>query len=313
MKKFCLGLAVSVCVVGIVSGGIYGQAPARSATPAGGSQPLLRNAADLQQIPAYNTIYCSGFITDRKIQEGLFVLSGNEGGQKNEFTPGDVVYLNHGAGWIVNPNGEYIALRRMADVNPVEVFPGQRKLLQGLGTFYSEVGRVRVNIVNERNAIGQVTQACESIVIGDILVPFDLKPAPPLRASESFDRFAPPTGKANGTIVAAKDYGMILRAGDIGYMDIGAKEGVQVGQYYRVWRPFEGSKTLDLYRRYRNSYPEKLSGMRLNVHLTPEEVRTLPRDVIGEAVVLHVEGRTATILITHALDAIAVGDQVELE
>lgn len=310
MSRLCLILAVLVCLVAGIAGGLSGQ----MATPPQLPQrtPIAAGAQGAPpRIPAYNSIYCSGFITDRHIQD-LFVLAGEEG-MKNEFVPGDVLYLNRGAKWVVNPGGEYIMLRRMADINKVQLFPGQQKILKELGTLYSEVGRIRVNIINDRSVTAEVLQACESISVGDIAVPFDVKPAPELKTSATFDRFAPPSGKGDGMIVASRDFGMILRKGDIGYMDIGAREGVAVGQHYRIYRPFQGSPYLDLYKRYRNSLPEKVYGMQLNVHLTPEQMRSLPRDVVGEAVVLHVEGRAATLLVTFSLRDIVVGDYVELE
>lgn len=231
----------------------------------------------------------------------------------NEFIPGDIIYLNHGANWIVNPGGEYIMLRRMVDLVRTPIIPGQQKIINQLGTVYAEVGRIRVNIVNKGSATAEVLQACESISVGDIAVPFDVKPAPPLKASATFDAFAPPTGKGDGRLVAAKDFGTLLRKGDIGYLDIGSKQGVAVGQYYRLYRPFEGSPYHDIYLRYRNALPDKVRGMQYNVHLTRKEMSAMPRDVIGEAVVLHVEGRSATILVTYASKSVMVGDYVELE
>lgn len=310
MSKLCLILAVLVCLVAGIAGGLSGQMATPPQLP-----PRTSIAAGAQgaspRIPVYNTLYCSGFITDRDLQD-LTVLTGEEG-MKNEFVPGDVLYLNRGTKWVVNPGGEYMMLRRMVDVNNVEIFPGQRKLLKELGTLYAEVGRIRVNIINDRSVTAQVLQACESISVGDIAIPFDVKPAPELRPSTTFDRFAPPSGKGDGMIVAAKDFGMILRKGDIGYMDIGSREGVTIGQYYRIYRPFQGSPYLDLYKRYRNNVPEKINGMLLNVRLTPEQMKGLPRDVVGEAVVLHVEGRSATLLVTFSVRDIVVGDYIELE
>ncbi len=299
MKK-CLILAVAVVFLGGWAPHLLAQTVVQRST-----QPRV-------QYPAYNSIYCSGFITDRPIVTGLYIEAGEEGGLRNEFIPGDVVFLSKGAANIVNPGGEYMVLRKMVDVDKQEIYPGQRRILEQLGTYYSEVGRIHVNILRPEHAIAEVRQACESIAVGDILVPFDVKPAPPLKASAGFDRFAPPSGKATGRIVAARDWTMLLRTGDIGYVDIGSKDGLQVGQYLRAYRPFTGSY-VDLYRRYENQYPSNIGGMKLSVPLSEAERKSLPRDVQGEVIVLHVEGRSATVMVTFAQKDIIVGDDVEVE
>lgn len=70
MKKLCLILAVLVCLLAATAGVLNGQ----MATP-----PQLRSTRRVPivagsevgppRIPAYNEIYCSGFISDRKISQ----------------------------------------------------------------------------------------------------------------------------------------------------------------------------------------------------------------------------------------------------
>src|SRR5438552_263432 len=57
--------------------------------------------------PSESEIYCAGFITDKPPIKGLFVVAGEEGGLKQLFTDRDTVFLSRGAGFIVNPGGEY--------------------------------------------------------------------------------------------------------------------------------------------------------------------------------------------------------------
>ncbi len=300
--KRVLAVAIVVSVWAGIVGVAHGQNP----------MPGPANPAQQSTVVGYNSLYCAGFITDRNIQEGLYITAGAEGGIKNEFIPGDIVYLNRGAGWIVNPSGEYMVLRRTRDIQMQEIFPRQRMMMEQLGTVYKEVGRIKVNIVHELSATAQVLQACDSITVGDIVIPFNVKAAPPLKPSVGFDRFAPPTGKTGGTIVASKEFLITLRTGETAYLNIGSKDGVTVGQYYRVYRPFENSSR-DPVRRYAQLVPEKVMGLRLGKRLTLAEQAGLPRDVLGEMVILHVEGRSATALITFSLREIFVGDQVELE
>lgn len=313
MKKCCLLLTMVVLTLAGWPSQCHAQKPELnpSIQPEALYAPLPRG--EMRRFPSYNSIYCSGFISERPIEHGLYIQSGEEGGMRNEFNPGDIVYLSHGAGWIVRPGGEYMILRQLHDPDPVETFVGQHKLIQSLGTYYAEVGRARVNIVNEKTATAQVTHACDSVTVGDVFVPFDVKPAPPLKPSATFDRFAPPSGKTMGMIISGKDFSILLNTGSIAFLNIGTKEGVAVGQYYRVFRNFTGNERLDLYRRVRNNLPEYASGVRLNVRLTPEQMRSMPRDVLGEVLILWVEGKAATALVTFSQKDIVVGDLVELE
>lgn len=275
--------------------------------------PTVRQeAAEPAKLPGYNILYCSGFIAERPIEPGLFVVAGEDQGTVNQFAAGDMVYLSRGAGSIVNPSGEYMLLRKVKDLVKQDSFPGQQRLLETLGSMYQEVGRVRVNIVHEMSATARVLQSCDAIVPGDIAIPFNVKPAPPLKPSAGFDRFAPPTGKTGGLVVSSKDFMTIIGTGDIVYLDIGAKQGVAVGQYYRAFRPFE-AVSHDIVRRYAQNAPEKIMSQRLGIRLTLAEQMGLPREVLGEMVIIHVEGNSATALVNFAQKEIYAGDHVELE
>ncbi len=290
------------------------QAPAANAA-LGGVLPMISSdeaATALAVLPGYRNIYCAGFIADRPIERSLYIIAAEEGGQKNEFATGDVVYLSLGAANIVNPSGEYQVIRPVHDIVKEEIFRGQTRVLRSLGQMYEEVGRVRVNVVHPGSAVAIVTNACTSLTVGDLLVPFNVRPAPPMRQSAGFDRFAPPTGKTGGSIVYAKEFGNLVGRGDIAYLDIGATQGVAVGQYYRIYRPYSKYGEDRLWGMMKN-YEEKASGQRMNIRLTPAERAALPREVLGEMVITHVEGKSATALVTFAQKEVFVGDLVELQ
>ena len=52
--------------------------------------------------PTYLDIYCAGFIADKPVISGLFVVTGEEGGLKQLYSTRDTIFLSHGAGYIVN-------------------------------------------------------------------------------------------------------------------------------------------------------------------------------------------------------------------
>ena len=288
-------LAAVLCLLA----GFAAPAGAQAPEPAGGD------------LPGYTSIYCSGFMTTRNIQEGLHVLAG-ERGVATEFIPGDVVFLSRGAGWIVSPGGEYIVYRRTVDIDRTEMFPGQNEMLAQMGTMYVEIGRLKIAVVNEHSSSAVVTHTCESISPGDIAVPFNVKPAPVIRPVAELDRFTPPSGKQVGMIATGRNFQLSFAEREIGFLNIGATQGIQVGQYVRVWRPFENSAG-DRLDQYMRRGPRKIRGQRLGIELTREQERALPREILGEAVVMHVEPGSATVLFTNVQRPIFAGDRVEVE
>ncbi|GEM_PF-322104 len=257
-------------------------------------------------------VYCAGFITTKPPVSGLYVISGAEGGLQEIFTDRDTIYLSKGAGYIVRPGGDYILLRPIIDPNyRVEWFKDQNKLIKSLGTVYTEIGTIRVGIVHEYVATAKVTHTCEEIQPGDIAVPLDLKPTPPAPTGV-FDEFAPATNKNDGRIVTGKNFEGTLGAGKTVYLSIGAEQGVDVGQNYRIFRTF-ATASGDPNRAYLDQTPQKLFGMRTNYKLSQSERDVLPRTVLGELVILSVNGHSATALITMSGAEIFPGDQVELK
>ena len=95
-----------------------------------------------------------------------------------------------------------------------------------------------------------------------------------------------------------KEFRKVVGNGHIVYIDVGQKESVQVGDYFRILRHLNASNislfNKSDYRRYRKTF---------------ESVRK----VIGELVVLRVEASTAAALVTLSTEDITVGDGVELE
>ena len=286
------------------------QAPPRPQT----SQPPLRSGrVERAHVPTYADVYCAGFVTDRQIQSGLSVLTGEEGGLKNEYSDRDIVYLSRQSGYAVSPGSEFILIRPVLDPVKAELYQGQMTLVKSRGKMYEEVGRVRVEIVHEKNVTAKVMYTCSVIVAGDVALPFTPKPTPQLKPSgEPVDRFAPPSGKTHGMIMVAKNFQSQLGAGNIVYLDVGANDGVAPGQFYRIFRTF-ASAVKSPSRRYLQNSPTHLGGMRESYHLTPSEKESLPRDVLGELVILWAEGRSAVGLITRSRADIVVGDEVELQ
>ena len=274
-------------------------------------QPPRPASAQEAKTAGYNIMYCAGFISENPLNEGLRVTAGEESGAKTQFVPGDIVYLNVGSGWIVNPGGEYMVLRPVQDLVRQEVYPRQYRRLLELGIMYQEIGRLRVNIVRQGSATATVLHTCDAISVGDICIPFNTKEEPAIQTGRRLDPLAPPSGKTSGTIVAGKGFLMLFSQHDVVYLDIGSKQGVALGQYYRVYRPFD--RPNDVFQTASMEYPTHIATEQLSPHLTPQQQKELPRDILGELLIIHVEGKSATGLITTIRRPIVVGDYVELQ
>jgi len=275
---------------------------------------LLAGPAHLQAQSrlSQSDLYCAGFITARPVEDGLSILGSEDGGFKNEYATGDYVYLNRGRDAITGSGGQYAVIRPVKDVNAREAFPGQRKMLQELGTVYAEIGRLEVSVLHDRSATAKILMACDSILSGDILVPFNTRTAPPFKTPQMTARFAPATGKANGLIVAAREFSVWVGEGKIVYLNLGSAQGLQRGSYLYVTRGYLSGGNEEFGHASRQ-FPTEFNGTPVGRRLTVDEEATLPREILGEVMVLSVEDGTATGIITYSRADIVVGDSVELE
>jgi hypothetical protein len=258
-------------------------------------------------------IYCAGFYTQRPVETGLIVQSSEDGGFKNELASGDYVYLNRGTDVITgSEGGQYTVIRPVKDVNRKEAFAGQRMLLQQMGTLYAEVGRLEIEVLHDQSVTAKILMACDSINPGDIAIPFNARTAPSFKTPHMTNRFAALSGKATGTIAAAKDYDDWLGEGKIVYMNLGSAQGLQPGNYLYVTRSYMGGGNAE-FAKAAHQYPTEFNGTSMGRKLTAAEEAALPREVLGEVMVLSVQEGSATGIITYSRAEIGVGDSVELE
>jgi len=113
-----------------------------------------------------------------------------------------------------------------------------------------------------------------------------------------------------GTVVSAFDYHQVLGRGDAAYVNIGAAKGVKVGDYMRVFRYQEAKKDVAA-SAGEHDYQYKVFGF----GSAPKkyEAKDLPREVLGEGIVLNVTRNAATVLITYGMDEMYAGDYAEIE
>ncbi|HEY4837094.1 MAG TPA: hypothetical protein VIH72_00715 [Candidatus Acidoferrales bacterium] len=265
------------------------------------------------QVPRRTTVdptamYCSGAVTSDAVPQDSYVISGEQSVDKVGFVAGQLVYINRGSGQGVKVGDEFLVIRSVKDELKEPWFKGQDELLRAMGRTWADEGRLKVVHVGDKVSTAEVKSTCDYIQRGDVVLPFQERPAPPLKQdAQVVDQFAPATGKT-GMIVASKYFGQASGSSSIVYVNIGASQGVRVGSYLRVFRN-QGRGVATIYQDKGTEY--KLFGF----GSTPVayEWPGLPREILGEGIVLRVSGNTATLMLTDVRREIYQGDYVELE
>jgi hypothetical protein len=287
------------------------QSALQAATPSMMAQaPSAAQSASLA--PTDSDVYCAGFYTHRAIDASFAVLGGPDNGLKFEFSAGDNVYMNKGSKFIKAPGGDYLLVRPIKDLSPVEAFPGQLKLVFAMGTLYAEIARIRIQVVHADSSVAEILRTCEPALAGDIAIPMTERPTPPYRQSKITDRYTPTTGKATGTIAAVKGFQEAAGGNSIVYVNLGKKQGMQPGSYLRIFRTYLSASQF-MYREGARNFLTEIGGVSIGRKLTPDEINTVPRVVVGEVMVLSAEDETATGIVTYSWQDIYPGDDVELE
>ncbi len=299
----------------LVSALAWGQAP--PPPPPAGSQVATPQPAPIAatnlvqrvQAPTYSDMYCAGFLTKKEPSAADFVVGGYNSPHTTHWGTHDYIYLA-GSGY---QEGQQLSMvRRLRNPQKFEMFKGQYSLMAATGQPYQELGRVRVVAIRGSYAVAFVEFSCDGIVPGDIAVPFTEKTMVPFRGNTTFDRFAPSNGKLTGRIVMAQDFDTIMATGHKVYLNVGADQGVQVGDYFRSVRTY--SEVLKDQTESLSFHAVDSDDTQGNRYVAKgESVSGWPRIGTGEMIVIGVTPTSSTAMITFALEDVHLGDSVELE
>ena len=269
-----------------------------------------QNAAPVappQQVD-YSMVNCAGFVTDQKVPDEMRIISSEQSNYKITFARGDYVHINRGLDKGVRVGDRFSVVRPDKDPTDVPWFKWQSKLLKAMGTLYMDAGQLRVVSVQPKVSIARVSFSCDFMQRGDIVVPYQDRPAPPFKDPAAFDHFAPVSGKPVAMVVAGRDYSQVYGKLTPIYVNLGTNQGVKVGDYFRIFR-YQGSnaETVEMDK----GYQYKLYGF----GSAPQryEWNDLPREVLGEGIVLSVSRNSSTVMITFTNIEVYAGDYVEIE
>lgn len=271
-------------------------AAAQAAKPEPGTAP---NTAD---------VYCSGMVTNEAVPYDTYLISGEESTPTTIYSENNYMYINKGASQGVKVGDEFMISRPEKDLVPYEWFQGQRGIRRAMGKQWQDLGRVKVVVAGKDVATVLVVYACEHLERGDYARPAAERPVPAIKPAKDFDRFAPPSGKSNGLVVSSKEFSNSLGQHDVAYINLGTSQGTKVGDFVRFYR-YQGTRKELVYQ---------LRGMQHHVFKygktpKPYKPNDLPREVLGEGVVLRTSPTSSTVLVMHCLREIYLGDWVEVE
>jgi len=277
----------------------------------GGAVSSAQNAP--QNPPAnpqidFSTVNCSGFVADQHVPDEIRIVSGEQSNYKITFARGDYVHINRGQDKGVRVGDRFSVVRPDKDPTDVPWFKWQVKLLKAMGTPYVDAGQVRVVNVLPKVSVAQVIFSCGYMQRGDILQPYQDRPAPPFKDSGAFDHFAPVTGKPVAMVVAGKDYGQVFGKLSAVYVNLGSGQGVKVGDYFRIFR-YQGSMAETVPQN--KGYQYSMFGF--GSAPVRYEWNDLPREVLGEGIVINVNRNSSTMVITFSSLEVYAGDYVEIE
>ena len=315
--------------------------PIAAQTPSGpASQPKVNAPASIAAmnplpVALETELSCGGYIENEPNYNGFEVVGGEQEQEKRTYGMGDVVFINAGSQQGVKVGQEFQVVR------PRGRFTTKlTRKTGGLGVYTQEIGRLRVMVVKDGVSVAQVTNSCEPILPGDLLRGVPVRVSPPATAETSnLDRFADPSGKQRGRIVLAREAREMITRSHIVYIDLGTEDNLKEGDRLTVYRPvgtgnisrfrdeevapssnygfesdiFRGGRFSIQAQRVQNPNAGDMRGPTVTTPKIERRRPPMPRKIVGEMVVLNVQARTATALITRVAQEIHTGDFVEVK
>ena len=291
------------------------------------------------KVATRTTLLCAGFIRFQPIPDSPEIVGAEQEQEQRVFSDGDVVYLNNGAQQGIKEGDRFQIIRPRSEVKGVH-----RQKKGPLGVYVQEVGMLQVFKVWPNTSAAQVTFTCDSVLLGDLLRRIPHKEAPVERPEVAFDHFAEPSGKQTGRLMMARDGRELVTRHDVVFIDLGTEDKVAPGDYLTIYRPL-GTGTVTRVDNEENArgrakgfQSDRFRGGGFSIQaqrakdstgfrntegdyrhrpITTKEIKgnrpPMPRKIVGEMVIIDVQLRTATAVITRVAGEVHTGDWVEIQ
>lgn len=274
--------------------------------------PAPRSVIDVSPARRYSEVkpsdlYCSGFIRSTPVASELKVTAVVDTERALLAGDGNYVYLNQGSQASIRAGATYQVIRPTRKVDS----PTRATQDRDLGTHYLQIAQVRIMTAQDASSTARVTESCEPVEAGDLVVPYTRAPFPALPQRRAFSPSMKASGQAQGKVVMGIN--VLLNSSSAAFKGSSRLAGAGQGPLTTVERGIAGegnvvyvdvgrqnTKPGDLFIVFRDTEETKSDG-----------TKETHRNAIGELVILGAEDRAATALVTYSTDAIALGDSVE--
>lgn len=216
-------------------------------------------------------LYCSLFVYEGDLPD-LMIIGAEKGYEKTILSDADTVFLNKGK-------------NAGLEVGQVFLIVEIGESLGDYGRLANKRGRAHVIFLEDERAVARIEKSCGQLMVGNYLVPFEEKETL-LGKDLGYETYAEEDSETVGDIIyLERDYNQI-GSGAWAIIDIGAEDGVQVGQQLTIYKRIQNPKTLE----YRDD---------------------LPKIGMGSSVVIDTGKKTATMKILSCSDSIMKGQIVQ--
>ncbi len=303
--------------------------------PKTGSTMILPDTADAPDF-GRSTMQCAGYFRLPPLKGTPQIVGGEDEQEKHLYVTGDYVYLDSGARDGVREGQEFNIIRPRGGEFHVRRRTGQNQ--GSLGIFFQEIGQLRVIKVKDEVSVAQINFSCDGALLGDLLTGAPDRVSPSLKPGVSLDRFSDSAGKPSGRIIMTKGGHEMVASGDTIYIDLGDEDRLVRGDTVTIYRKLGTGhlnvKTHDLAQNSQGGFASEQyrggglsiqaprardrngSGLYRHSAVTTSGIKDerppMPRKVVGEAVIITVQARTATAVITNVLQEVHTGDYVEV-
>ncbi len=154
---------------------------------------------------------------------------------------------------------------------------GMEEKVPPYGWVMQRCGRARVVRLDDAVAVAKIERACADIRVGDFLVPYEEKEGE-IAKDKGFGWMDPNTGKHGEVIYIDTGY-HISASGQWALINMGRQQCIQIGDQLTV---------------FHQARPD------------------LPREAIGNMIVVDVRGATSTVKILSCRDSVEVGNEVQI-
>jgi hypothetical protein len=253
-----------------------------------------------------NEMACVGSIQDATLPLDIYVAGVEMEGTATLAVQGQVIYLNGPKVSSLKPGTVQRVIRPEGKV---------RDPLTGnhLGSYYLDVGSIRIEAVEPEKAKATVQISCNGILKGDLVVPYVPKPAVEFSGEMSNGLTSLPDNGLVSSILLGKDDVKELGSGSICFLGLGHRDGIKPGDRFIIFRPSPdfNSRDLDTWGKGKNRSYSPLQGIAYRFKLKGLlRARKVSPQILGDIVVVETGETISTGKVVNSLSEIHLGDLI---